>query len=116
MTCLPISLAALFLHIVSPLQDDLRLSGPLSGMGAGGGARIRDRRVPEDLRTDSLTPVPPTLLSEMINPDHSLSLQQGDLRLSGPPSGQGTGDGARTRDRMVPADLRADSLATVLPT
>ncbi|GFN96428.1 hypothetical protein PoB_002293400 [Plakobranchus ocellatus] len=44
------------------------------------------------------------------------SPQQGDLRLSGPPSGQGAGGGARTRDRRVPADLRADSLATVLPT
>ncbi|GFO05595.1 histone-lysine N-methyltransferase SETMAR [Plakobranchus ocellatus] len=42
--------------------------------------------------------------------------QQGDLRLSGPPSGQGAGSGARTRDRRVPADLRADSQATVLPT
>ncbi|GFO28293.1 dehydrodolichyl diphosphate synthase complex subunit nus1 [Plakobranchus ocellatus] len=42
--------------------------------------------------------------------------QQGDLRLSGPPSGQGVGSGARTRDRRVPADLRADSQATVLPT
>ncbi|GFO04891.1 hypothetical protein PoB_003139600 [Plakobranchus ocellatus] len=41
--------------------------------------------------------------------------QQGDLRLSGPPSGQGAGSGARTRDRRVPADLRADSQATVLP-
>ncbi|GFO22743.1 hypothetical protein PoB_004924800 [Plakobranchus ocellatus] len=28
---------------------------------------------------------------------------QGDLRLSGPPSGQGVGDGPRTRDRRVPA-------------
>ncbi|GFO07997.1 hypothetical protein PoB_003450200 [Plakobranchus ocellatus] len=42
--------------------------------------------------------------------------QQGDLRLSGPPSGQGAGGGAQTRDRRVPADLRADSLATVPPT
>ncbi|GFN74965.1 hypothetical protein PoB_000147100 [Plakobranchus ocellatus] len=42
------------------------------------------------------------------------SPQQGDLRLSGPPSGQGAGSGARTRDRRVPADLRADSQATVL--
>ncbi|GFO15554.1 hypothetical protein PoB_004205900 [Plakobranchus ocellatus] len=41
------------------------------------------------------------------------SPQQGDLRLSGPPSGQDAGGGARTRDRRVPADLRADSLATV---
>ncbi|GFO45226.1 pleckstrin homology domain-containing family d member 1 [Plakobranchus ocellatus] len=42
--------------------------------------------------------------------------EQGDLRLSGPPSGQGAGSGARTRDRRVPADFRADSQATVLPT
>ncbi|GFN89178.1 hypothetical protein PoB_001568400 [Plakobranchus ocellatus] len=44
------------------------------------------------------------------------SPQQGDLRLLGPLSGQGAGGGARTRVRRVPADLRADSLATVLPT
>ncbi|GFN92455.1 hypothetical protein PoB_001896100 [Plakobranchus ocellatus] len=42
--------------------------------------------------------------------------QQGDLRLSGPASDQGAGSGARTRDRRLPADLRADSQATVLPT
>ncbi|GFO35221.1 hypothetical protein PoB_006172600 [Plakobranchus ocellatus] len=39
----------------------------------------------------------------------------GDLKLSGPPSGQGAGGEARTRIRRVPADLRADSLATVPP-
>ncbi|GFO46999.1 hypothetical protein PoB_007350400 [Plakobranchus ocellatus] len=44
------------------------------------------------------------------------SPQQGDLRLSGSPSGHGAGGGARTRDRRVPSDLRADSLATVPPT
>ncbi|GFO18636.1 hypothetical protein PoB_004514100 [Plakobranchus ocellatus] len=44
------------------------------------------------------------------------SPQQGDLRFSGPPSGQDAGGGARTRDRSVPVDLRADSLATVPPT
>ncbi|GFO18283.1 hypothetical protein PoB_004478800 [Plakobranchus ocellatus] len=44
------------------------------------------------------------------------SPQQGDLRLSGPPSGQGGGGGARTRYRKVLADLRAGSLATVSPT
>ncbi|GFO48347.1 hypothetical protein PoB_007485200 [Plakobranchus ocellatus] len=42
--------------------------------------------------------------------------QQGDLRLSGPPSGQGAGGRARTRDRWIPADLRADSLPTAPPT
>ncbi|GFO09055.1 LOW QUALITY PROTEIN: hypothetical protein PoB_003556000 [Plakobranchus ocellatus] len=41
------------------------------------------------------------------------SPQQGDLRLSGHPSGQGTAGGARTRDRRVTANLRADSRATV---
>ncbi|GFO34655.1 hypothetical protein PoB_006116000 [Plakobranchus ocellatus] len=30
--------------------------------------------------------------------------------------GQGAGGGARTRDRMIPADLRADLIATVPPT
>ncbi|GFO27299.1 hypothetical protein PoB_005380400 [Plakobranchus ocellatus] len=44
------------------------------------------------------------------------SPQQGDLMLPGPPSGQGAGGRARTRDRKVPADLRADSQATVPPT
>ncbi|GFO21806.1 hypothetical protein PoB_004831100 [Plakobranchus ocellatus] len=44
------------------------------------------------------------------------SQQQGDLRLLAPLSGQGAGSGARTRNRRVPADLRADSLATVPPT
>ncbi|GFN87591.1 hypothetical protein PoB_001409700, partial [Plakobranchus ocellatus] len=43
------------------------------------------------------------------------SPQQGDLRFTGPPSGQGAGGGVRTRDRQVSADLRADSLATVPP-
>ncbi|GFN91809.1 hypothetical protein PoB_001831500 [Plakobranchus ocellatus] len=45
-----------------------------------------------------------------------LASQQSFLRLSGSPSGQGAGGGARNRDRRVPADLRGDSLATVLPT
>ncbi|GFO15193.1 hypothetical protein PoB_004169800 [Plakobranchus ocellatus] len=39
--------------------------------------------------------------------------QQGELRLSGPPSGQGAGGRARTPDRRVPADLRADLLSTM---
>ncbi|GFN81722.1 hypothetical protein PoB_000822800 [Plakobranchus ocellatus] len=34
----------------------------------------------------------------------------------GPPSGRDADGGARTRDRRVPADLRADSRATVPPT
>ncbi|GFN89802.1 hypothetical protein PoB_001630800 [Plakobranchus ocellatus] len=33
--------------------------------------------------------------------------------LSGPPSGQGAGGGARTHGRRVPAYLKADSLTTV---
>ncbi|GFO19725.1 hypothetical protein PoB_004623000 [Plakobranchus ocellatus] len=35
-----------------------------------------------------------------------------DLKLSGAPSGQGAGCGARTRDGRISADLRADSLST----
>ncbi|GFO02159.1 cathepsin d [Plakobranchus ocellatus] len=38
-----------------------------------------------------------------------------DLRLSDPPSGQSACGGARTRNRRVPADLRADSQSTVPP-
>ncbi|GFO22374.1 phosphodiesterase [Plakobranchus ocellatus] len=49
-----------FLHIASPQEGDLRLSGPPSGQGAGGGARTRDRRLPADLREISLATVPPT--------------------------------------------------------
>ncbi|GFO28418.1 hypothetical protein PoB_005492300 [Plakobranchus ocellatus] len=44
------------------------------------------------------------------------SSQQGDFRLSGPPSGQGAGGEARTRDRRVSADLREDLLSTLPPT
>ncbi|GFO00133.1 solute carrier family 22 member 21 [Plakobranchus ocellatus] len=45
------------------------------------------------------------------------SPKRGDLRLLGPPSGQGADGGARTRDGRVLADLRADSLTTTeLPT
>ncbi|GFO08818.1 hypothetical protein PoB_003532300 [Plakobranchus ocellatus] len=43
-----------FLYIASPQPGDLRLSGPPSGQSADGGARIRDRKVPANLRTDSL--------------------------------------------------------------
>ncbi|GFO39858.1 hypothetical protein PoB_006636300 [Plakobranchus ocellatus] len=39
----------------------------------------------------------------------------GDLKLAGPPSGQGAGGGTRTRDGKVPADLKANSLANVPP-
>ncbi|GFO00929.1 hypothetical protein PoB_002743400 [Plakobranchus ocellatus] len=99
-----------FLYRASPQQGDLRLSGPPSGQGAHGRARIRDRRIPADLRADSLSTVPPMPLTMM-----KASPQQGDLRLSGPPSGQGAHGRARIRDRRIPADLRADSLSTVPP-
>ncbi|GFN75749.1 hypothetical protein PoB_000225500 [Plakobranchus ocellatus] len=41
--------------------------------------------------------------------------QQGNLGLSGFQSRQGANGGARTRNQRVPADLRANSLATVQP-
>ncbi|GFN90099.1 hypothetical protein PoB_001660500 [Plakobranchus ocellatus] len=40
------------------------------------------------------------------------SPQQGDLRFSGPLTGQGASIGARTHDRGIHADLRADSPCT----
>ncbi|GFN91235.1 hypothetical protein PoB_001774100 [Plakobranchus ocellatus] len=39
--------------------------------------------------------------------------QQGDLRLLSPLLGHGASGGARTRDRRIPSDLRAVSLAAV---
>ncbi|GFN97568.1 hypothetical protein PoB_002407400 [Plakobranchus ocellatus] len=44
----------------SPQQSDLRLSDPPSGPGTGGGARTSDRRIPENIRENSLATVPPT--------------------------------------------------------
>ncbi|GFO20251.1 hypothetical protein PoB_004675600 [Plakobranchus ocellatus] len=44
------------------------------------------------------------------------SPRQDDLRLSEPSSGQGTGGGARNRDRRVPADRKAGFLSTSSPT
>ncbi|GFN76465.1 kinesin-like protein [Plakobranchus ocellatus] len=41
--------------------------------------------------------------------------QHGDLRLSGPPSGQRASGGAQAHNRRIPADLRADSLSTLPP-
>ncbi|GFO15870.1 hypothetical protein PoB_004237500 [Plakobranchus ocellatus] len=38
--------------------------------------------------------------------------QQGDIRLSGPPSGQGTGGEVQTPDGGIPPDIRADLLST----
>ncbi|GFO18313.1 hypothetical protein PoB_004481800 [Plakobranchus ocellatus] len=120
--------------MAGPQQGDLRLSGPLSGQGAGGGPRTRVRRVPADLRADLLAAESPTPLKGVggrfewelptAGPSRfpvwfgllwTASPQHGDFRLSGPPSGQGAGGGARTRDRKIPADNRANSLATVAP-
>ncbi|GFO26263.1 hypothetical protein PoB_005276800 [Plakobranchus ocellatus] len=63
-----------------------------------------------------IDPSPMLLSGRKNSPQKIIGPQQGDLRLSGPPSGQGAGGGARTRDRKVPEDLRADSLATKPPT
>ncbi|GFO40599.1 hypothetical protein PoB_006710400 [Plakobranchus ocellatus] len=41
------------------------------------------------------------------------SRQQDDRKLSGPPPGKGAHGGARTRDRRVPADIKADSIKTM---
>ncbi|GFO24069.1 hypothetical protein PoB_005057400 [Plakobranchus ocellatus] len=48
--------------------SDLRLSGTLSGLNAGGGARAHDRMVTANVRVDYLSTVPPTFLSnETVN-------------------------------------------------
>ncbi|GFO45762.1 hypothetical protein PoB_007226700, partial [Plakobranchus ocellatus] len=44
----------------SPEQSDFKLSGPLTGQGAIGGARTRGRRVPADLTARSPAIVSPT--------------------------------------------------------
>ncbi|GFN81743.1 hypothetical protein PoB_000824900 [Plakobranchus ocellatus] len=49
------------------------------------------------------------LFSDIRTGDSSECPQQGDVMLSGPPSGQGTAGRAQTRDRRIPADVRADS-------
>ncbi|GFO21390.1 hypothetical protein PoB_004789500 [Plakobranchus ocellatus] len=43
------------------------------------------------------------------------SPQQDDLMLSGPPPDECAGGEARSRVKIVPTDLRADSLSTVPP-
>ncbi|GFN88231.1 hypothetical protein PoB_001473700 [Plakobranchus ocellatus] len=43
----------------------------------------------------------------------TVSLHKGDLRLSGPPSGQGTCSGTKIGDKRIPADLMVDPLSTV---
>ncbi|GFO25759.1 craniofacial development protein 2-like [Plakobranchus ocellatus] len=75
----------------------------------------KDLRVIRNLYWDQTTSVRFEGEHSDFKPINRASPQQGDLRLSGPPSGQGAGSGARTCDRKVPADLRADSQATVLP-
>ncbi|GFN86565.1 acetylcholine receptor subunit alpha-like [Plakobranchus ocellatus] len=59
--------------IANTKQGELYLLGPLSRRGAGGGARTRDRRVPADLRADSLATVPPAPLS------HGIKTRNGKL-------------------------------------
>ncbi|GFN77372.1 hypothetical protein PoB_000387800 [Plakobranchus ocellatus] len=62
----------------TPQQDDLRLSGPPSGLDAGGGALTRDRRIPVDLGTDSLATVPPKPRSALgMANNFKFSLQHG---------------------------------------
>ncbi|GFO45975.1 hypothetical protein PoB_007248000 [Plakobranchus ocellatus] len=54
-----------------------------------------------------------SLQGRVLNTAKKPSLQKGDRRLSSLTSGQGAGVGTRTSDKRVPADLKADSLATV---
>ncbi|GFN77747.1 hypothetical protein PoB_000425300 [Plakobranchus ocellatus] len=104
-----------FLYKASPQQGDLRLSDPPSEQGAIGWAQVCERRIPADLRVDSLAIVPPTPPFRFKD-EHPRSLQQGDLMNSSSPSGQGVVGGSRAHVRRVPADPGADSQATAPPT
>ncbi|GFN76101.1 hypothetical protein PoB_000260700 [Plakobranchus ocellatus] len=57
---------------IATKQGDFRLSGQV----ACGGARIRDRRVPTDLRADSPSTVPPTPLEA----EEEIIVYKGKLR------------------------------------
>ncbi|GFN85174.1 hypothetical protein PoB_001168000 [Plakobranchus ocellatus] len=61
----------------SPQKGDLRLLGPPSGQGAGSGAQIRGKRVPVDLRADSLTTVPqtPPTVTALVIVQYSIDVQ-----------------------------------------
>ncbi|GFN97219.1 hypothetical protein PoB_002372500 [Plakobranchus ocellatus] len=48
------------MYIACRQRGDLRLSGPPPSKDASGGAQTRNRDVPEDLRADSLSTLPPT--------------------------------------------------------
>ncbi|GFO45575.1 hypothetical protein PoB_007208000 [Plakobranchus ocellatus] len=104
-----------------------RLSGLIISLGrplgnnGNGGSIDNNGDYSDDGRTDPntgrLKRNPANLISfsfilDRVEADNA-SPPKGDLRLSGPPSGQGAGGGARTRDRRVPAEFRADSLVTV---
>ncbi|GFO35206.1 hypothetical protein PoB_006171100 [Plakobranchus ocellatus] len=65
---------------------------------------------------EGLAPDIATRLATHLHAIRIASSQQGDLRLSGPPTSQDDDDGARTRNRRVSADFRVDSLATEPPT
>ncbi|GFN93862.1 hypothetical protein PoB_002036800 [Plakobranchus ocellatus] len=54
-----------FLGIASSEQGDLRISGPPSRQGADGRARTRKNRIPECLRVESLSTLPPMPLADL---------------------------------------------------
>ncbi|GFO09795.1 hypothetical protein PoB_003630000 [Plakobranchus ocellatus] len=78
----------------------------LSAVSHVGRNRISPGQTSPHLQSDSsdLT----LSIARSYRPQYTIRPQQGDPRLSGPPSGQGTGGGVRTHDKRVPEDLRAD--------
>ncbi|GFN84609.1 hypothetical protein PoB_001111500 [Plakobranchus ocellatus] len=82
--------ALMLMGCTRPPQNDLGLSGPRQ---AGLNSLTHDRN------------------GRFAN-NKEASPQQGDLRLSGPPTGQGAGGGAQTYDRRVPDDPRASHWTT----
>ncbi|GFN86299.1 transmembrane protein [Plakobranchus ocellatus] len=71
----------------------------------------KDNLVSTGIAAEKRTRTNPTLRRR--SKSYNASSKQGDLRLSGPPSGQGASGGAQTPIRRVPVDLMAGSLFTV---
>ncbi|GFO23246.1 hypothetical protein PoB_004975100 [Plakobranchus ocellatus] len=73
-------------------HGDYTDSGPPSGHSASGGARTRNRRVPADLKMDSLSTVPPTPQLRLDRVRNFHYSDMGVALLPGPPNLSGFAD------------------------
>ncbi|GFO48035.1 hypothetical protein PoB_007454000 [Plakobranchus ocellatus] len=115
----------------SPQQGDLTLQAPCQAKMPMAGSNLErnppnkvSRRFQAGFAIQWATNAPHCMILGIVSVhgickgtmQNKTSPQQGDLRLLGPPSRRGADGGVRTRARRVPADLSADSQATVPPT